>query len=180
MIINYYYHNNNYDNDKDNNDYSIDNWNQITSITMIACWPSQPTRGSTLTAILDLRSCFKFLLIITICTSSPKCPFIAKWPKWRWAQVVGKFGAFSGEGLAARKHFGECAWTAGEGEEGLVGKIELFEMAWYNFEWLEINWAVHIRHWARIAGTRAKIQCPAIKRWNSLALCGNILRYFDN
>ena len=76
MMINYYYHNNNYDNDKDNNDYSIDNWNQITSITMIACWPSQPTRGSTLTAILDLRSCFKFLLIITICTSLPKCPFI--------------------------------------------------------------------------------------------------------
>ena len=143
MMINYYYFNNNYDNDKDNNDYSIDNWNQITPITMITCWPSQPTRGSTLTAILDLRSWFKFLLNITICTSSPKCPFIAKSPKWRWAQVVGKFGAFSGEGLAARKHFGECARTAGEGEEGLVGKVELFETVGYNFQGLEINWGLY-------------------------------------
>ena len=47
-----------------------------------------------------------------------------KLQKWGSAQVFGKFWALSEEGFAARKHFGEYARTAGEGEEeDIVGKI---------------------------------------------------------
>ena len=85
--------------------------------------------------------------------------------------------------MAARKHFGECARTAGEGEEGLVGKIELFETVGYNFQGLEINWGLysaHLIHTVLELQEREGEVNDLLERWNCLALYGIILNPMYN
>ena len=85
--------------------------------------------------------------------------------------------------MAARKHFGECARTAGEGEEGLVGKVELFETVGYNFQGLEINWGLysaHLIHTVPELQERKGEVNDLLERWNCLALYGIILNPMYN
>ena len=85
--------------------------------------------------------------------------------------------------MAARKHFGECARTAGEEEEGLVGKVELFETVGYNFQGLEINWGLysaHLIHTVPELQERKGEVNDLLERWNCLALYGIILNPMYN
>ena len=62
-----------------NYDCSIDNWNQITSTMMIVCWRSPQMLDSTLSANLDLCSCFTFQTLKYVHISSPTWPFITNY-----------------------------------------------------------------------------------------------------
>ena len=65
-----------------------------------------------------------------------------------------------------------------EDEQGLVGKVELFETVGYNFQGLEINWGLysaHLIHTVPELQEREGEVNDLLERWNCLALYGIIL-----